>query len=43
VYHLNQSGKGELFVYRLKDKSATQVPTNRDADYRYPHGEAAPC
>lgn len=43
VYHLNQTGKGELFVYRLKDKSTTQVSTNRDADYRYPHGEAAPC
>jgi Tol biopolymer transport system component len=43
VYHLNQSGKGDLFVYRLKDKSTTRVSTNRDADYRYPHGEAAPC
>ncbi len=43
VYHLNQSGKGELFVYRLKDGSTTRVSTNPTADYRYPHGEAAPC
>lgn len=43
VYHLNQSGKGELFVYRLKDGSTTRVSTNPEADYRYPHGEAAPC
>jgi Tol biopolymer transport system component len=43
VYHLNQSGKGELFVYRMKDGSTTRVSTNPAADYRYPHGEAAPC
>jgi hypothetical protein len=43
VYHLNQTGKGELFVYRLQDGSTTRVSTNPDADYRYPHGEAAPC
>jgi hypothetical protein len=43
IYHLNQTGKGELFVYRLKDGATTQVSTNPDADYRYPHGEAAPC
>jgi hypothetical protein len=43
VYHLNQTGKGELLVYRLSDGSTTRVSTNPDADYRYPHGEAAPC
>lgn len=43
VYHLNQSGKGELFVHRLSDGTTTRVSTNPNADYRYPHGEAAPC
>jgi hypothetical protein len=43
VYHLNQTGKGELYVYRLQDGSTTRVSTNAGADYRYPHGEAAPC
>lgn len=43
VYHLNATGKGELFVYRLNDRSTTRVSTNPLADYRYPHGEAAPC
>lgn len=43
VYHLNRTGKGQLFVYRLEDGSTQRVSTNPDADYRYPHGEAAPC
>jgi hypothetical protein len=43
VYHANRTGKGELFVYRLKDGSTTRVSTHPTADYRYPHGEAAPC
>jgi hypothetical protein len=43
VYHLNQTGKGQLYVYRLEDGSTRRVSTNPDADYRYPHGEAAPC
>jgi hypothetical protein len=43
VYHRNDSGKGELFVYRLNDGSTTKVSTDSKADYRYPHGEAAPC
>lgn len=43
VYHLNKSGKGELFVYRLKEKTTTLVSTSPSADYRYPHGESAPC
>lgn len=43
VYHLNQTGRGELYVYRLADGSTRRVSTNPKADYRYPHGEAAPC
>ncbi len=44
VYHMmNQTGKGQLFVYRLDDSSTRRVSTNAGADYRYPHGEAAPC
>lgn len=43
VYHLNNAGKGQLYVYQLADGSTTRVSTNAAADYRYPHGEAAPC
>jgi Tol biopolymer transport system component len=44
VYHMmNQSGKGQLFLYRLQDGSTKRVSANAGADYRYPHGEAAPC
>ncbi len=43
VYHLNNTGKGQLYVYRLDDGSTKRVSTNSNADYRYPHGEAAPC
>lgn len=43
IYHANTTGKGELFVYRLKDHTTARVSTNAKADYRYPHGEAAPC
>lgn len=43
IYHRNQSGRGELLVYALVDGSTTRVSTNPRADYRYPHGEAAPC
>jgi Tol biopolymer transport system component len=43
VYHLNSTGKGELYVYRLEDGSTRRVSTNPAADYRYPHGEAEPC
>jgi hypothetical protein len=44
VYHMmNQTGKGQLYVYRLEDGSTKRVSTNAGADYRYPHGEAAPC
>jgi hypothetical protein len=43
VYHLNQTGKGQLYIYHLADGSTKRVSTNGSADYRYPHGEAAPC
>ena len=43
VYHLNNTGKGQLYVYQLEDGSTQRVSTNANADYRYPHGEAAPC
>jgi hypothetical protein len=43
VYHSTQTGKGQLYVYRLADGSTKHVSTNPKADYRYPHGEAAPC
>jgi len=44
VYHMmNQTGKGQLYVYRVDEGSTRRVSTNLGADYRYPHGEAAPC
>ncbi|MCX7013294.1 MAG: hypothetical protein NTW86_12200 [Candidatus Sumerlaeota bacterium] len=43
VYHSTETGKGQLYVYRLDDGSTKRVSTNPAADYRYPHGEAAPC
>ena len=43
VYHSTQTGRGQLYVYRLEDGSTTRVSANPKADYRYPHGEAAPC
>ena len=43
VYHSYETGKGQLYAYRLEDGSTRRVSTNAGADYRYPHGEAAPC
>jgi len=43
VYHSSETGKNQLYVYRLDDGSTKRVSTNPNADYRYPHGEAAPC
>jgi Tol biopolymer transport system component len=43
VYHSGETGKNQLYVYRLEDGSTKRVSTNASADYRYPHGEAAPC
>ena len=42
VYHANKTGKGELYLYTLRDGSTVRVSTNPQADYRYPHGEATP-
>ncbi len=38
VYHAD----GKLFVHTPKDGKTRQVSTDDKADYRYPHGEAAP-
>ncbi|MCA8989509.1 MAG: hypothetical protein KDA78_17805, partial [Planctomycetaceae bacterium] len=38
VYHAG----GKLFIYTLSDDSTKQVSVDNKADYRYPHGEAAP-
>ena len=43
VYHSGETGKNQLYVYRLEDGSTRRVSTNPNADYRYPHGESAPC
>jgi Tol biopolymer transport system component len=43
VYHSSETGKNQLYVYRLTDGSTQRVSTDPQADYRYPHGEAAPC
>lgn len=43
VYHSGETGKNQLYVYRLEDGTTRRVSTNPRADYRYPHGEAAPC
>ena len=43
IYHSSETGKNQLYVYRLDDGSIKRVSTNPNADYRYPHGEAAPC
>ena len=43
VYHSGETGKNQLYVYRLVDGSTKRISTNPRADYRYPHGEAAPC
>jgi Tol biopolymer transport system component len=43
IYHSGETGKNQLYVYQLEDGSTKRVSTNATADYRYPHGEAAPC
>lgn len=43
VYHSGETGRNQLYVYRLADGSTRRVSTNPQADYRYPHGEAATC
>jgi hypothetical protein len=43
VYQSSETGNNQLYVYQLEDASTKRVSTNASADYRYPHGEAAPC
>jgi len=43
VYHSGESGRNQLYVHRLADGSTKRVSTDAGADYRYPHGESAPC
>jgi hypothetical protein len=43
VYHSGETGKNQLYVYRLDNGSTKRVSQDASADYRYPHGEAAPC
>ena len=38
VYHAGR----KLFLHTLEDGSTRKVSTDDKADYRYPHGEAAP-
>jgi len=42
VYHCNKTGKSQLYMYRLKDKSTTRVSTNPEANYMFACGEATP-
>jgi hypothetical protein len=43
IYHSSETGHNQLYVYRLADGSTKRVSPDPTADYRYPHGEAAPC
>jgi hypothetical protein len=42
VFHANKTGKGALYLYRLKDGNTAKVSTDAKADYRYPHCEDTP-
>jgi Tol biopolymer transport system component len=42
VYHSYESGIGQLYTYTLADGTTKRVSKDPRADYRYPHGEAAP-
>jgi len=43
VFHAGKPGNCQLYVHRPGDGATEQVSTNPKADYRYPHGEDAPC
>jgi Tol biopolymer transport system component len=43
TYHSGETGKNQLYVYHLDNGSTKRVSRDASADYRYPHGEAAPC
>lgn len=42
VYHCDKSGKSQIYMYRLKDKSTILVSTNKDASYAFACGEQTP-
>lgn len=43
VFHSGESGKNQLYVHRPAEGTTARVSLDAHADYRYPHGEAAPC
>jgi hypothetical protein len=43
IYHSGETGRNQLYLYRLDNGSTKRVSRDASADYRYPHGEAAPC
>ncbi|MHC4201309.1 MAG: FecR domain-containing protein, partial [Planctomycetota bacterium] len=42
LYQGNRTGKRQLYVYRLKDRSSRRLSTDPDADYMFPNAEATP-
>jgi Tol biopolymer transport system component len=42
VYHSDKSGRNQLYMYRLKDKSTSCVSTNPNAGCLFACGEATP-
>ena len=42
IYHADTTGKGRLYLYRLKDGKTAQVSRRDDVDYRYPHVRDTP-
>jgi hypothetical protein len=43
IYHSAETGRNQLYVYRLDDGLTERVSQDASAGYRYPHGEVAPC
>ena len=43
VFHSGETGQNQLYVHHLADGTTRRVSPDGRADYRYPHGEAAPC
>jgi len=42
VYYSDKSGKPQLYLYRLADRSTIRVSTNPNATYKHPCAEATP-
>lgn len=42
VYHCDKTGKKQLYMYRLRDRSTTRVSTDARAVYMFPCGEESP-